>query len=171
MTSFLIAHAMTLAALIVCLLAWAKGGPSEKAGAALIGGLWSLAFLIDQAVGSRAYVIMSIDGLAAVGFLMLALRFSSLWLGVAMVLQAAELFLHAVYLSSDGMDGRTYVERINLLSAALLWLFLGAVLFAWGRRAWRRRAAASAEPRDGLAGEGFDAAPIAVNDGLVRRQP
>ncbi|CAN5389166.1 hypothetical protein BH09PSE2_BH09PSE2_25480 [soil metagenome] len=142
MSSFLAAHAMTLGAAFTCLLAFAKGGPSEKAGAALIGGAWIVSIAAGVLSVTSPYFMLGLDGAAALGFLILALLFSSAWLGVAMLLQAGELFLHSTYLACDGSHMRAYVERVNLLSAAMLWLFLGAVLLAWGRRVWARRRAA-----------------------------
>ena len=147
MWSFLAAHATSLGAAFICLLAWAKGGPSEKAGAALIATAWTVSIAAGLTGLTSPYFMLGLDGAAALGFLVLALMFSSAWLGVAMLLQAGELFLHSAYLAGDGSHMRTYVERVNLLSAATLWLFLGAVLFAWGRRVWlRRREAVQALP-------------------------
>ena len=137
MSSFLAAHALTLGAAFVCVLAWAKGAAAERAGAALIAAVWALSMLVP----TSPYLMLAVDGAAASGFLVLALMFSRVWLGVAMLLQAAALFLHSSFLAGDGSHMRAYVERENLLSVGVLSVLLCAVVTTWGARVWARRKA------------------------------
>ena len=141
MPSFLIHHLNTIVALAICALAWAKGGPSERAGAAVVAAAWIAALVAVSANMIGPSMMMGLDAVTAAAFLILALRYSSLWLGLAMLLQAGELSLHAAFLAGDGSGNRDYIIRVNLVSTALLALLLGAVLFAWGKRAWVNRRA------------------------------
>lgn len=131
-----------------CGLALWKGGAPERGGAVMILVTW-LGATVIQAV-AKAYILPILflvsDAVLAAGLLLLAIRYSSLWMGAAMLLQATGLSLHAAYFAAEKADlGHhtlwLYVAGKNLASFAMLLVILGAGLVAWRKRA--RRAAAS----------------------------
>ena len=71
-------------------------------------GLFNLA---DQIIGSSLNIFLgsetgevirlSLDGVWAVGLLLLAVRYASVWLGVALMLQAVQFSLHSYYLLNE----------------------------------------------------------------------
>ena len=69
------------------------------------------------------------------GFLYLALRYMSQWLGVAMLLQAIQFSLHAYYLVGELPRDRTYALINNLDSIGVLACILIGTLMTWRRRA------------------------------------
>src|SRR3954465_15250271 len=98
---------LSFVALFVCwgLAVW-KGGPAERSGGVMILVAWLGSTLI-QAL-AKAYVLpivfLASDAVLAAGLLFLAIRFSSLWLGGAMLLQAIGLSLHAAYFAAEEAD-------------------------------------------------------------------
>ncbi len=125
----------------VCGVALWKGGPAEKGGALLILSTW-LAAMFGLAV-SKAYIeagpfLMS-DVILAVGLLALALRFGSLWVGGAMLLQAVGISLHAAYFAADKSElshqmQNLYIGGKNVCSLAMLLVILAGVLASWRKR-------------------------------------
>ena len=174
-------HAMTSAAFSACIFAAWKGGPSERLGAAVIGCTWLLSLitypLLIMASGRSGYFMapyfaFGIDALGAVGLLVVALRYSKLWIGLAVLIQALALAIHAGYLMSDGptsgVGAVVYISRVNLLGAALILVLFGGTVAAWLRNE-RANRTTSAEGGDGLTGQAFDPAPVPVAHRLVRR--
>lgn len=124
----------------ICALAWVKGGPSERAGAAVLV-LAALAnILVHRLVpeGAQSFLLLAIDAVIAISFLMVALRYMSFWLGGAMLLQAAQFSLHAYYLVTETPHDRGYAIVNNLISYSLLACILAGTLLAWRRRAAAR---------------------------------
>lgn len=143
MITFLLSHVMTVLAVVACGLAWAKGGSAEREAAGLIGLAWAISILaqifctrawLNHAMVVEPYLIAGVDALVGAGFLVLALRHSTRWLGVAVLIQASALALHAAFLTGDGLNGPTYVARINALGGVLLLVLLGATGAAWMQR-------------------------------------
>lgn len=120
----------------VCALAFAKGGPAERGGAIIVASTTVGVQLIHMLAPSdiRGALLLAIDGLIAGGFLMLALRYASLWLGGAMLLQAVQFSLHAYYLVTQQRRDDTYALINNLDSAGVLLCILIGTLLAWRRR-------------------------------------
>jgi len=137
----LIVQVLYLWTLLACAFALWKGGPAERFGAGVI--LFSTAAppVLHPVVpaGLSAIVDLTADGLVGVAFLLLTLRYGSVWLGVTMLLFAAQFALHAFYAvtqrPSDLLHAR--INNIVFLGVSLS-LSVGAVL------AWRRRRLAAA---------------------------
>ncbi len=132
----LIGWAATLA---VCLFAWWRGGPAERAGALLIVGAASAVWLSHNLLpdGVAVSALLVIDAAMAVGFLLLAIRYASLWLGGAMLFQAAQFSLHAYYLVMERPYDRLYSIINNIDTVGVLVCVLTGTLFAWRRAAAR----------------------------------
>jgi hypothetical protein len=124
------------ATLLVCALAWWKGGRPEQLGAALKLATSLIALGVHHLLkqDSISIALLTADGLLAVGFLALAIRYASLWLGAAMLLQAAQFSLHAWYLVSGLERDRFYAIANNLVTVSILVCILVGTLLAWRRR-------------------------------------
>jgi len=124
----------------VGLLAWRVGGGAERQVAVLVV-VMSLAITLiglipDKAIQKPSYFL--VDGLFGAGLMVMALRYTTAWLGVAVLLQAAQFSLHAYYLVAGKLYDSLYAMVNNLVSLGVL-LCLGAgCLLAWRKR---RRAA------------------------------
>lgn len=149
---------LSVVALFVCcgVAAW-KGGPAERGGAVMIVGAWFFT-LVASAV-TRSYVpaiaFLASDAVLAAGLLLLAIRFSSLWMGAAMLLQATSLSLHAAYFAAEKADISPHILRLyiggkNAASLAMLPVILAAGLVAWARRS--RKAAPQARRTEPMQG-------------------
>ncbi|MFC3079280.1 hypothetical protein ACFODL_14375 [Phenylobacterium terrae] len=79
-------------------------------------------------------VLLLIDCGLAVVFLALAVRYASLFLGAAMILQAAQFSLHAYYMVATRHMDAGYMLANNVIS----WLVLACILVAtqvyWSKR-------------------------------------
>jgi hypothetical protein len=104
-----------------------------------------LGAVVIQAV-AKAYILPILflisDAVLAMGLLLLAVRYSSWWMGAAMLLQATGLSLHAAYFAAEKSDLNRhvlwlYVAGKNGASFAMLLVILAAGLAAWRRRARR----------------------------------
>lgn len=145
---------LSLVALFGCCgLALWKGGPAERGGALLIVATW-LVTLAASAL-TRSYVpaiaFLASDAVLAAGLLILAVRYSSLWMGAAMLLQATGLSLHAAYFAAEKAELsrhtlRLYIAGKNLASFAMLLVILAAGLAAWMKRNRAPRTARRAPP-------------------------
>jgi hypothetical protein len=136
---------LSFVALFVCcgLAIW-KGGAPERGGALMILVTWLGATLI-QAV-AKAYILPILflvsDAVLAAGLLLLAIRYSSLWMGAAMLLQAIGLSLHAAYFAAEKADLSRhtlwlYIAGKNVASFAMLLVILAAGIVAWRKRSLR----------------------------------
>ena len=144
---------LSFVALFVCCgLALWKGGAPERGGALMILVTW-LGATVIQAV-AKAYILPILflvsDAVLAAGLLLLAIRYSSLWMGAAMLLQATGLSLHAAYFAAEkaDLDRHTlwlYIAGKNLSSFAMLLVILLAGLVAWRKRSLRPAHARPAE--------------------------
>lgn len=81
-------------------LAWLWGGLPERLGGALNLGLAGADTLARVFIPADRLPtsLLAVDGALALCFLVLALRFGRLWLGGALLFQAAQFSLHAYYL-------------------------------------------------------------------------
>lgn len=125
-------------------LAWWKGERPERYGATLkvVTSLIALGIHDLLMQDSISGALLTADGVLAVGFLALAIRYSSLWIGAAMLLQAGQFSLHAWYLVSELERDRFYAVTNNLITVGILACILVGTLISWRRRA--RAAAAQA---------------------------
>ena len=123
--------------LSVCTFAVVKGGPAERR-AGLIFAAGTIGVEIIHFTTPRELqggLLLAMDGFVAGGFLLLALRYASVWLGGAMLLQAIQFSVHAYYFVSGAQRDNTYAAINNIDSAGvLLCMIVGSVL------AWRKRA-------------------------------
>ncbi|MDP1641647.1 MAG: hypothetical protein Q8L59_05635 [Phenylobacterium sp.] len=134
--------------LTVCAFAFRRGGPAERLGAGLI-----LTLTVVTAAGDlfaysnglrqhEAFLVgrMLLEGALALGFLALAIRFTSLWLGGAMLFQAVQFSLQAAYFVLERAHDAIYVVINNIDFLGIL-----ACLTAGTLAASRRRRRAEAE--------------------------
>lgn len=136
---------LTVIALAAALAVW-KGGWPERVGAGfnLVGALcFELVqrWLTDDAFATAMLVG---DGVLALGFLALTLRFAKVWLGIAMLLQAIQFALHAYYYVVERKLDTLFAVVNNLVSWGLIGCILGGVVAHWIHETRRGRAAATA---------------------------
>lgn len=123
-----------------CGFAMVKGGPAERYGAGIYGLAWfgvaGYEFFSGQAAPSVP--ILGFDLAVAIGFLVLAVRFNSLWLGAAMIMQGAVFGLHVSRLTEDTEPRlfglHFYVLAMNVISVLILFVMVGAALTTQHRR-------------------------------------
>ena len=119
---------------LCCGFAIWKGGSAERAGALLIVITWMVTLVASA--GSKnlaATAFLVSDAIMAVGLLLLAVRYSSWWMGAAMLVQAIALSFHAAYFAAEQseMSRKTltlYVMGKNLASVGLLVIILAATI-------------------------------------------
>ncbi len=125
-------------------LALWKGGPAERAGAAVILLIILVGRVIAAFVPEPVLPILRLaeDGLTAIGLLIFALRYASLWIGAAMLLYAGLFTLHATYFVLDkGLD--PFFTTSNNLAFLGVSVCLGVGTFVSWRQRVRARAAAA----------------------------
>jgi len=114
----------------VCGFALWRGGPPERIGAGLV----LLIALVGSVINtlpvesSRQVGHLIADGVLALGFLAVAVRYGSLWLGGAMLFQAAQFSLHAFFFVTQKPQNSFYgvVNNVNLFGV-LICLLVGAL--------------------------------------------
>lgn len=85
------------------------------------------------------------DFFLAMGFLALAVRYASLWLGGAMLFQAVQFTLHAWYLLAEKKPDLFHAVINNLDTVGILVCLLIGTVTAWRRRLAARKAAVAVE--------------------------
>jgi hypothetical protein len=132
--------------------AWWKGERPERIGS-LFNAILSIGVVLFQTITNKQYETTPIlvgDGLLATGFLILAIRYASLWLAAAMVLQSATFLIHAMLLMGLLPEGRPpypyyyYYATMNLLGMLVMVSILLGTAGVWCRRHRARVAAARA---------------------------
>jgi hypothetical protein len=142
MSGWYFQNLLAIAIVAVALFAWFKGRWPERlgAGANLAA---AVAVLVGQqmmGLSSFAPELLVIDGLLGLSFMVLAVRFASLWLGAAMLLQAVQFTLHAFYYVTNKPFDRLFVIVNNCVSWGVLLSIVAGTLATW-IRATRARAA------------------------------
>ena len=126
---------------IVCAFAFLRGGVAERTAAIIIILVAALSALTRFWLQMDASLVprLIFDGIAALGFLYLAVRFGSLWIGAIMLIQAFQFSLQAYYFVLERPHDLFYVvaNNVNFLGI-LACLGIGTLL------AWRNRVAADA---------------------------
>lgn len=129
------AQAIAVAIVLTAMFAAWKGDRAER-----WGGLFNLAAFIgvwvthQTGMANPETYLLVMDGLLALSFLGLAVRFASFWLGGAMILQGVQFSLHAYYLIGEVPHDRTYFRVNNADTIGiLLFIIVGAVM------SWRKR--------------------------------
>ncbi|HWW27007.1 MAG TPA: hypothetical protein VNZ85_14040 [Caulobacter sp.] len=119
-----------------CLGAWRWGGRAERGCATLLLAAFAVVVLVNLIHGGKFVegLYLVLDGLLALGLLLLAIRHATRWLGVAVLLQSVQFSLHAYYIVDGRPYDRLYVLVNNLVSMGVLICLLAGVALA---RRWR----------------------------------
>jgi hypothetical protein len=145
MLFFVLHHPILETTALVFALALAKGGIGDKLALGLFLGT-NLLSLIPTLLLPRSEQITGVfvpDGILAAGLLLLALRYSSLWIGAAMLAQSASFALQAAFMNEKG-DLMLFYIADNSISWFMLACALTGVLTSWRRRVLEREAAPAA---------------------------
>jgi hypothetical protein len=121
------------AILAVAGLAFWKGQTPERIGAG-VNALAAVFFVLAQKMMSGqvlATTWLALDGVIALTFLVLTVRFAALWLGAAMLLQAAQFALHAFYYVVERPHDFLFAVVNNVASWGVLLAIVGGVLASW----------------------------------------
>jgi hypothetical protein len=122
--------------LAASLAAWRLGGEAErKAGLVVLVTSFLASFpslIPDHELQRLAY--LAVDGLVAGGLLLLALRYTRIWLGVAVLLQGVQFSLHAYYLVASKPYDNVYALVNNLVSLGVLCSLVTGSVLAWRAR-------------------------------------
>ncbi|MHB8530705.1 MAG: hypothetical protein ACYC8V_14500 [Caulobacteraceae bacterium] len=125
-------------AILIAAFAFAlwKGDRPARLGASfnLIAGLLATLFYKLLRPDVQPLAELAVDAGLAAGFLFLALRYASLWLGAALLLQAVQFSLHAYYLISQAPHDATYKLINNLDSIGIIAAILLSTVIAWRLR-------------------------------------
>jgi len=122
--------------LATAIFAWWKGDRPEHFG----GSLNVLAAVFAYAVNfllrpqDRPVALLAVDAALAIGFLALAILYTSLWLGAAMLLQAAQFSLHAYYIVTAKPHDNFYAIVNNVNTTGVQVAILVGTLSSWRRR-------------------------------------
>jgi hypothetical protein len=139
--------------LATSLFAWTKGGKAERAGTLMLLVVWIGADIARGLTGELmpTAVLTLSDVLISTCFLYLAVRYSSLWLGLAMLFRSFGFALHAIQLSDadaprwHGMI--IYLLLNNILSYLVLATLAGGTLATMTQRMRARKERARAEAK------------------------
>lgn len=136
MLQFIAPLLWTLTAITV-LLAWLRGGSAERLGSALVltGSLLVVIIHVSLPTELQATALLIGEAALALGFLLVAMRYLSPWLGLAMILQAIQFSLHAYYLIGEKPHDYLYRAVNNVNTFAILLIILAATIVSWRRRA------------------------------------
>lgn len=116
--------------------AWWKGGAPERLGS-LFNGVIAIGVTLVQVTthaSLHTLPILIADGLLAVVFLVLAIRYASLWLGAAMLLQAIGFMMHSALLLEIVAPGYTYYAAMNVMSLGVILSIILGTAYAWAVR-------------------------------------
>ena len=122
--------------MLTCAFAWLKGAWPER-----LGSSWVLAMYLasDLAMAisfpdTPQLMLFSLDFLLALGLLALTVRFSSLWLGLAMLLQSLALLEHALILGGGGLSPIRWSVMNDVISLLMLMCIVAATIISWRGR-------------------------------------
>ena len=125
-----------VALLSVTFLSMTLGAAAEKTGAALVlifNVLGDIAIVVNRPIVPQI-TLFWLDLVLAAALLVVAFRYSSVWLGVAMILQSVILFCHALALDDDGLSYFAFMLTNNVVSWLMYACLLGATLMSWRAR-------------------------------------
>ena len=136
--------ALTLFTLAVCTLGLWKGGRPERLGAVIILANQALTFVMTYVFSERAsvgaLVQLALDGLTAAALLLVVLRYGKPWLGVAMLLYAAQFALHSFYLVTERPNDTLHAVANNAIFVGVnLSLAAGIAMAMLNRRKVAKR--------------------------------
>lgn len=134
--SIIIVYVALAALVLAFVFALWRGDQAERVGGGLnLGaGLFAVAVHPLLAPDIQPLALLAADAVLAAGFLFLAIRYASLWLGVAMLLQAVQFSLHAYYMVSDLPHDVNYARVNNFDTAAIFFCIIGGTIVSWRRR-------------------------------------
>lgn len=128
----------------IALFALLKGGPAERLGGAMVGANLLLSVFVGSFLPPSVETLfrLTLDGLTALGLLIIAFRYASFWLGGAMLLYAAQFSLHAFYMVMSRPVDLLHmrINNLNFLGISVC-LAVGSIV-GWRRRVVSRRSAA-----------------------------
>ena len=139
--------------LAVCVVAWRIEAKAERLGSLLI----LLADIAADALLALDYPhfpsasMCAIDFALAVGLLCVALKYSNLWLGGAMLLQSGALCLQALDLGGDGPSTLTHIIANNLISYTMLACIVAGVIGSWRAKLATQRRSGDIHPHPAAA--------------------
>jgi hypothetical protein len=88
---------------------------------------------------SMPYVEMLSTFAVSCGLLYLAVRYASLWLAAAMVVEGTELYFVRAFIDSSPRNFNLYATEVNVISAGVLGILGGAAIASWRARVQRSR--------------------------------
>ncbi len=125
-----------------CVFSWIKGGEAERLAAVAIAITWIVSMAAQTLISpqglNREIALLIIDGLFAISLLVISVRYSSLWLGVAMMLQSGAIACHALILGQE-ISGRTYFICLNIAGASMLCAVVVATFVSIHARSHHKR--------------------------------
>ena len=124
-----------------CAFALFRGGSAERWGSLLIIADYvaaDVAMLLDWPRFPVTAVFV-LDFILAVALLIVAIRFSSLWLGAAMMLQSIALCSYGLAATGDGLHGVGYIRLNNILSFTMYGCVIAGTIASWRKRIRLRR--------------------------------
>ena len=128
----------------ISLFALWKGGPAERLGGAMVGANLILSIVGGQIMPQSLETLfrLTLDGLTAVGLLIVAIRYASFWLGGVMLLYAAQFSLHAFYMVTARPIDLLHIKinNMNFLGISIA-LAIGTIV-GWRQRLSARKAVA-----------------------------
>ena len=83
---------------------------------------------------SMPYVELLSTFAVSSGFLYLAVRYASLWLAAAMVVQGTELYFARAFIDSSPRNFNLYATEVNIITASVLGILGGAAIVSWRAR-------------------------------------
>ncbi|MGH6955918.1 MAG: hypothetical protein ACREEW_04550 [Caulobacteraceae bacterium] len=134
------------AALTTAFALW-KGDAAVKYGALTHLAVEVLTFVVNPRFGDvgAESILLALDFGCSVVYLLLAVRFANLWLGAAMLLQAAVFSLHAYYLVMELPHDRLHAWINNTCDWGIMISICVGTVLAIRRRAAMAREAAELE--------------------------
>ncbi len=124
----------------ISLLALWKGTFAERVGGAIVGANVVLSILSGLLLPDSAQALarLTLDGLTAIGLLIITVSFASFWLGGVMLLYAVQFSLHAFYIVTSRPVDVMYIWINNLNFLGISACLLGGAVVGLLQR--RRRA-------------------------------
>jgi hypothetical protein len=140
-TSPIVQLLMAFAICGVVFATW-KGGLPERVGAGVVAANLALGVIVAEALGPYQDMLrFANDGLSAAVLLAITLRYAAAWMGVVMLLYAAQFALHAYYIVT-GRAETDYLHALinNINFSAIVWCLIIGTAVAWRRRSLAARA-------------------------------
>ena len=120
-----------------------KGGPAERIGASFVLAAYILADIAFAFAHPHLPIVVefAIDFGLAISLLAVALRYTNLWLGGAMLVQSFNLCFESIWLDGDGTSSSATDVVTNCLSAAMMTCIFAGAIASWRKRIKLRQAA------------------------------